>query len=477
MAGQKAAAQGRGSRKCLRVGGMLRAIWPVLMLSALPVLAEGSGGTKVPPRLVFNLSTGLNWSDNPDLSNPATGAGGRFDTGVGLAFNSATRTSSLALTLDGVLRAGGQGTAGSNGFKNPGVKLEYKIDTGNTRLGLSLTDRRAPVSLSAPATLPDGSVLSSDLVAVTGTVTTEQLGFRIETGITRPLALSLSGNYNGRTYSDTAATSVYDSHARSLQAGMDWRIDSLDTLSLTGAASATDYANASATRQRNRSLGLGYTRKLRPDLTLTTSLSEGTSTSNAFGIVAERSSGLSGSIGLTQDLPNGTASVTLDSKRDALGTRQSLSFGRALTLPTGRLDASLGLSARAGESPQAVGSLRWERTLPTDTFSVNLSRQVTLNADTVDQVSTVLGLTWAHRINDLSRLNLSFNLAETGGAGGGVVNGASRKTFTSTWSHDLVQDWQVSAGYTYRMLDQASTNPARSGTVFLTLNRKITLLP
>ncbi|MGV8988702.1 MAG: hypothetical protein ACOH2H_20755 [Cypionkella sp.] len=463
--------------------GLRGLVLPVLFATALPVLADpttgaGQGGTPPPPRLVFNLSSGLTYDDNPDLTKPASGAGSYLDTRLGLALNQTTRLSSFSLSLDGLLRAGGGGGGtASDGVREPAVKLGYKADTGNTQISLDLGDQRSAVDLFEPSTLPDGTLSATDLVAATGTVTHQQVGFSIKTGIEQPLSFDLSGNYDARLYSDTTSTSVYDSHVRSGAAGAHWRIDPISTLSLTAAASSTDYANTTATRQRSHDVSLGYDRELRPDLTLQVSLGQSTATANAAGVTAYRSSGVIGSLGLTQKQADGTMSVTLASSRDALGTRTQLNFGRSLVLPTGSLSVTAGVSGRDAAATQVVGNLAYARIMPVDTFNLNLSRQIGLNSSNVDQASTVLGMSWQHKVNTVSSLGLSLSLSATGGAGGGTVDGAARGTLGATWSRDLARDWKLSAGYKFRSLDQSSAANVVSNSVFLTISRKLTLLP
>jgi hypothetical protein len=454
--------------------------------------AQGQGAAVPPPEprtpfLVFNLSAGLTYDDNPDLTRPANGAGGRLDTGFGLALNRKTALSTLNLSLDGALRFGagkgtGQGAGGQNGLRDPALKLGYKADTGNSRVSLDLTDARSAVDLFEPGTLPDGTLSATDLVAATGTVTHQQTSLGFETGIRQSLGFDLSGQYDGRAYSDTTSTSVYDSHLRSGEAGLHWRIDPANTLSLTAHASGTDYSNLTATRQRSHDLSLSFDRLLRPDLTLQASLGQGQASSSTLGVVTERSSGLIGSLGLTQKQAGGSASVTLGVSRDALGTRNQLSFGRSLTLPTGTLAATAGVSARSGGKAQFIGSLAYAQTLALDSFNVSLSRQTGLSSTTTDQTSTVLGLDWQHKVTETSRLGLSANISSISGTG---VAGSSRQTLSASWSWDLVADWQLKAGYQYRALDSTTTaggagssaGKVTSNSVFLTLSRKLTLLP
>ena len=505
-------------------------VWPLLLAAALPVLADPATGVSqktnpnssrnsgqtmapytvadgalldnygldstgqnrpakpkaaaiaVPPLLVFNLSSGLTFDTNPNLTSPASGGGGQFDIGLGLVLNKSTRISTFTLEANGLVKVGNQGgstkTANNGGLPKPSVKLTYGVNTGNTKANLVLGVDISPVDLFQPTTLPNGSLVSTDLTATTGTVTHQDVAFTFNTGIERPLGFDLAGNYDGRLYSNTTSTSVYDSNVRSGSAGLHWRIDGLNTVRLTANASGSNYANATATTQQEQDLSLGYTRLLRPDLTLEASLGHSNASATENGVTTNSSSGYVGSLGIVQKQAVGSASATLDTTRDALGPRTELSFGRSLELRGGSFSAIVGVSARPGEPGQIVGSLDYTHlVLPSDTINLNLSRQIGLNSANLDQASNFLGLNWSHKINEVSSVSLALKLAGTTGVDGNGVDNASRQTLSATWSHDLTKDWQMSAGYQFRSFDSSTAAKVVSNSVFLTVNRKLVLLP
>ena len=446
-----------------------------LLLVACTGAAIGAGqdAAPMPPRLAFTLSSGLTYDDNANLTRPASGRGSVLDNRFGLQLNEVTRQQTISFSLDGLWRLGN----GSAGLQQPALKLGYTLNTGNTRISLNLGSERVPVNVFEPATLPDGTLSATDLVAATGMVTQQSAGVRLETGLSGPVGFDLASTYDGRIYSDTTSTAVYDSRVRSASAGLHWRMDRATTVSLQASASATDYAKTIPTRARSHAVTLGFERALRPDLTLQTSLTQSSATAATGGVTTSRSTGPGGSLGLAFRDARGTASVTLTSQRDALGLRNQLEFGRSLTLADGSFAVTAGVSARGTNAAQVVGSLAYVRHLQADTIDLNLSRQIGLSSSTTDQASTVLALDWQHPINQFSRLGLSVNLSATSAAGSGSADRASRRTLEASWSHDLAQDWQFSAGYQYRALDQSTTGRVTSNQVFLTVSRKLILLP
>ncbi|MEO8242358.1 MAG: hypothetical protein ABI832_08585 [bacterium] len=445
-----------------------------LCLTSSGVPAQQAGDAAVPPRLTFNLGSSLTYDDNPDLSVTGSGPLTSLDTRLGLDLNTATPGQSLQFGLNGLGRVtSGDGLV----FRDPSANLAYTLDGANSRLSVTALYQQSPVDLFEPVVASDGSVTPTDILATSGKITTSSAGFSFETGLQGPLGFDLSGNYSGRAYSDTSDPSVYDSTSEDLTAAVHLRMATGGDLSLTASASQTDYQNATQTLRNGSDLSLGYSQDLRPGLALQASLGESRTTTRESGSADSTSTGAIGSLGLDADLVNGQASVQLSSTRDAVGARQSLSFGRSLELPTGNLDATFGLSGRRGEGSQLIGTLSYSYTLPTDNFGVNLSRQVVLNADNLDVANTVLGVTYQHQINDVSSLGLSVNLLATGGGGSPGVDDALRQSFSTTYTRDLTADWQLATGYQFRSLDQSSVGTAQSNSVFLTISRKFTLRP
>jgi hypothetical protein len=444
----------------------------VLCLGAPVVLAQTTGDP-APPRLTFEVSSSLSHDDNPDLDPAGSEALTTLDNRFGLHLNTATRVQSLAFSLEGLARIGSDDALT---LRDPSAELAYQLEGANSRLSFTGLYRESPVDVFEPVIGPDGSVSPTDVLASTGRITTRTAGFSFETGLQAPLGFDLSGNYSARAYSDTTDPDVFDSTTSSLQAAAHLRLAAGDTLSLTARSTASDYENATETERRGTEFSLGYDRDLRPGLSLQASLGQSDNTTRMLGVVTDQSNGLTGSLGLEQALPNGTASVTLSSARDSQGARQTLSFGRSMALPLGTLAATAGISARSGEAAALVGSLTYAHNLPADSFTVSLSREVTLNADDADVANTALELSYSHKINDVSDFGLSLDFLATSSAGSGTVEEATRQTLSATYSHDLTADWRLTAGYELRSLDRSSTAAASSNSVFLTVSRNFTLL-
>lgn len=447
-------------------GGLV--VWAGLALLAAPALTQD-----LPPRLVLNLGSSLTYDDNPDLSPAGSDPRLAFDTTLGLTLNSTTRDQSFALGLTGLARLDSAGLD----LRDPAATLAYGRTGADSRLSVNLAYRQSDVDLFEPLSEAEGG-LAGDGLATTGTVTSQSARLSFATGLKAPLGLDLAANVSARDYSETTDPDVFDSTSQSLTLGVHLRLPAAGReISLTASRSASDYDDIFQTSRTGSTLSLSLSQSLRPDLTLQATLGQGDAASRIFGVVTSQSSGLTGSLGLQATLANGTAGVSLDLARDAVGPRQTLNLTRSLDLPKGTLAAELGLTSRAGQEGQIVGRLSYGIDLPTDSFTVSLSRAVALNTSNQDVANTRLGVDYQHDITAQSRLGLSFDLADTGSGGSAGVAGSLRQTVTASYAQDLAADWQLTAGYTFRSLDTSTADRASGNSVFLTISRKFTLRP
>lgn len=456
-------------------GQRLRHIFRLTMATGLALgVATGARAQDLPPRLVFDLGSRLSLDDNPAFAAGGSDAQARLDTNLGLTLNSVTRDQNFLLALTGLMRLDDEGLA----FRDPSVRLSYGREAANSRLSVSGVLSQSPVDLFEPLVSADGGVITTDILATTGTVTSRNADLSFATGLQAPLGFDLAASVAERDYSDTSDPAVFDNSSRSLSLGVQLRQPSAGReISLTLRGSTADFDNLTNTTREGRSLSFGYAQDLRPELRLRASLGQTASDSRQDGLPDISSQGATGSLGLEAGLANGSASVTLASARDVLGSHRTLQFSRSLDLPDGTLAATLGLSSRPGEAGQLVANLSYAQGLGGGSISVGLSREIALNADNQDVANTVLDVNYEHDINDRSRLGLSLNLLGTGSGGSAGVTEALRQSFSASYSRDLIGDWQVTAGYQVRSLDLSTADEARSNTVFLTVSRKFTLRP
>ena len=444
------------------------------LLAGVIGLAGPATAQDTPPRLAFDLGSSLAYDDNPGLAAAGSAGRLRFDASLGLNLNTTTRDQSFSLGLNGLARLLPGDEAG---LADPSLTLAYARQGANSTLSVQGSLQQSEVDLFQPLIAADGTVSSTDILVTTGNITSRAATLTFATGLQAPLGFDLAATLNDRLYSDTSDPDVHDSSSQSLQAGVHLRLpDAGREISLNASLGASDFDNATQTRRDTRSLGFGLAQTLRPGVTVQASLGQTTVTSEQIGVADSTSAGVTGQVGLDLVLARGTASVALSSDRDALGSRQSLRFSRALQLPNGTFSGDLGLNARGGvQGGELIGNLSYAQKLATGSVALTLSRQVALNAEDQDVANTTLGLSYQHQINDLSSLGLSVSVLGTGGGPG--VTEALRQTLSVSYSRDLTADWQVTTGYQFRSLAPSGADKTAANSIYVAISRKFVLRP
>ncbi|MEM6373358.1 MAG: hypothetical protein AAF727_11340, partial [Pseudomonadota bacterium] len=110
-------------------------------------------------------------------------------------------------------------------------------------------------------------------------------------------------------------------------------------------------------------------------------------------------------------------------------------------------------------------------------LSASLSRGISVNDDADVQVTTTGTLGLTYDVTDLSLLSFDLGYTDITDAGSGGVTDRARGNVRIAYSHELAQDWRLTAGYERRYLTEAGSGDAWDNAVFLTLNRTFTILP
>lgn len=454
--------------------GALALLVPALVLAQS---APTPGTSTPPPRLVFQLGTTLSSHSNYDLSTTARHAT-TLDGNFGLTYTTVTRLSSFRLNVAGLLRASSDGSLTGTGFRQPSAELAWSRVTPDAKFSLGARYTRTRTSdTTSYYLLPDGS-LSPDPLVSSGTVSVASTSLSFETGLRAPVGFALTGNAMNRHYNGAVGTDAYDSRTRRSTATMKLRPGQTIEYSLGLSYSHESDDNILQTRRRSTGIFAGMQRST-DGLTLDTQLGYQRSVTDQIAPFGTQvSTGLYGSVGLTRDLPTGNIAATLDSARDNIGLRNTLSIGILRKTRDGsQLSAKVGLAARPRSNAQVVGNLTYAGKLPDASYSLAFDRSVSLNANNVDVAYTRLTAGYTHKISQISSLGLDLSVSRVSGAGYGTYGPAtSRQSLALSFNRDLTADWQLSAGLKH-LHQSSSSGPATDNSAFLTIKRSFTLLP
>jgi hypothetical protein len=195
------------------------------------------------------------------------------------------------------------------------------------------------------------------------------------------------------------------------------------------------------------------------------------------GLVTTRRSndGLTANLGLTRELVNGSLGLSLGQSLSINGTRTDLTVSRALELPTGALDVTLGATRSPGGSSTWIGSLGYNHDLPRGSINASLNRSGGTTSADEDVTTTRARLGWSHELTPATGIDVSIDYLSVDSEVVGNDRSRTRMRLAYTW--DLAQDWQFSGGYTRVNSRREGTSPAESNALFLSLQRSLTFAP
>ena len=395
------------------------------------------------PRLTFGLSQTFDFNDNLDLDVNSKGNSTQSLTGLSFGLTNENEISSLEFFAGTALRI----------LDGPDQEKDIEVDLDGTRVGLAYDRAVETATLSVDGlytmdqidttlTLADfgpGAEVPQDLGDLSGTGMRRYYSLGVTLGLATddPVSYELSAGANGLDYTDTSDPNLFGNQRTDLGAAMLMQLSPV----LVGR------------------VGLGY----------------GTYSSDNPATAGNHNTSLD--IGLTRELPNGTAGLLIfgSDYSDDGDSRAGFSLTRAMDLPAGGLAAAIGATQLEGQNPELTGRVAWNQDLPAGGLDLSATRDVQNNADDNPQYVTGVRFGYFHELSPLSQLGLDIGYAQTDNAlQPGTTDAAS---FSAIYSRDLTEDWALDMGYTYRQRDEDQGGMARSNAVFLGLRRAWELRP
>ncbi len=444
--------------------------------------------SKVPTRTLRNtgglqidlgVSSSLSFDDNFRLSNSSSGTTTVWDNQLSFGLSNITPTQNLLLTATGVLRYSQIPGRSIRGFEDPNVRLNYTLNSLDSRLTLDARYRHADREFLNPFQVEQEEQALGQLIGGGGTVTWTGAGLNYVTGLTAPLGFQLGVRHDEQTY-DARAQAVnpllFDRRTDSANATVTMKVSPV--MQLRGSVGITDYdANDVPNTQRQTlDYSVGAVMDINPVLQLNAQVGYTDVTTDTNTGRATRS-GATNAIALTQTLPNGTVYGNLASTVNQNGTRTTLTFGRDLKLLTGTFSGQVGVTHTPAGNDRVSGNLAYTRNMNSSDITVTAARAVSTNGASQDILNTRLSVAYNYVISNSSSMNLSLNWGRSEAADNiASFNTTDRTTFRAAYSHALTQDWNLTGGYQLRRRSN-TTGDAQSNSVFLTLDRTFSYRP
>lgn len=456
----------------------------VLLLGAGPMIAQQvnspeDGG----PVLTFGIRSTLSATDNYNLDPNNSESTELFDNRLSFGYHNRRANDVLSLDLSGVLRAN-EPPGGSRVFDNQRARLGYDRQGVNSALSVGADYSLASVDALDPFDddrfFDDDPLDETDLTEDRGEREQISTRFSFETGLNDPVGFVLDGRYREQTFSGTSDPDLFDTEIFNVSATTRF---TLSPVTETRVVLRYDDYSADDVLQTDRqtsSVNLGLTQALSQVDTLDVSLGfqEIETDETIFGVRrTDTDTGLIGSLELTRDLTRGTISTSFDLRESENGRTATWLVSRAMLLPRGAIEVSLGATSDVDDTIRPVGSLNFIHEMKRSTLTASIERQVTTSSRSNELRTTRASLGYSYEINSLSDLEFSANFAELAQAGGPAVTDTIRADLRAAYFRDLTEDWRLSTGYEYRVRDEEGIGSATSNRVFLTLEREFAIRP
>ena len=419
----------------------------------------------------FDVTQRLEYSDNPDLNvNGDADFYGRTLLNFGL--NSDTKVQAFALNLGTEIEEFRDDNSNNFDPRNYFGTLRYDRNTRNARFGLRGEYRDTDVDgdITEEEFDQDGNVINQ----TEGTRKFYSIGVEGAVGREAPIGANFAWRYSEVKYS---GTDLEDNSTNDFRGQADFRIDPRITANLT--TKYIDYdAKEGGVDRKTTGAGAGVVLEVSP--ILTTSISLSYDKIKRSGGETGTDKGITGSINVTRDMPNGSLGLRFESDvaSNDNSRRSFLSVNRNMELPRGTLDFSLGVTGAGsviGLDP--LVNVNYTHIRPTQQISIGLSQRVITDTDNEEQLNTSLGASFDQQINNVSSFGLNFSLFNRNDLGSNNTDDTRRIEIGVTYRHDLTRDWGLVGGYTHTRLKEDNSRNRNRNTIFVGLQRSFNWIP
>lgn len=392
---------------------------------------------------------------NLDLTAGGQALGSSYSTVLSYVGQSSTPT--LTFGYDAETEVAGE----TAGLPSGGLSVGYQGARTTVSFDARLDQQR--VSDLNYALNSNGSVVAYRGQGVREVTST---GLSFSSGQDTPVRFSFDVGRTEIGYRDTVSTDFYGSVSRSLTGAAIF-----DFTSMTSASAQFSYSdyvadNLLATQRQSRSIVFGLSQRIDAITSATLTVGE-TSLETGLGGVSVVSDGPSLSAGLVRERQTGEVGLEFSRDLTATGQRQSLELSAKREAQSNALSGSFGVTKGAAQRDW-IGALTYGAELPRQDVSLSLSRQVTVDDDNQDVLSTSLVGRLQHEFTQADHLNLSVGFSsfeET-------ASQTDRLDMTVSYDREMAQDVHVTAGLSYRFAAVTGEADGESQAVFLRISKE-----
>jgi hypothetical protein len=461
---------GTSISKIALIAALTGTIWPY---AASSQGVTGAGGLQVD----LGVKSSLKADDNFKLSTGGGGTSVFSDTALTFGISSLSQTQTLALTGGATLRFGSIPGRSLAGLEDPNVRLNYTLVSANSRLAFDARYRHVEREFLDPFQVEREEQAFGTLVGGGGTITTRSATLNLQTGLNDPIGYSLNLSKNDKVYANVVNPSLFDTRSEGYTGSVIFRPSGITQVTLNAGQTFFNADDNVKTDRVTTDLSVALQEDVNPSLRVNAQIGYTDVRTDRLGFVTNKS-GATGSISATQQVTNGDYSGSLAVTRNQNGGRTTLTLGRNLQLPNGTLGASVGVTKGDTGTTGTIARLSYTQQLKTSNYGISLDRTVTTNSQDQDVLDTRIAVNYGYEIDNLSRLDVTFDFGRSEDGGVGSVPTIQRANLKASYTRALTSDWNLQGGFLLRHIDDSSaSNSAQSNSIFLTIDRNFSFRP
>lgn len=407
----------------------------------------------------FEIGAGLRYDFNPEQDPGGTNTKLGLITSLDYRLGWETSTSRLGLKLGGDVNFGGQ----SNGLTDPNLLIDYAHTASRTRFNTQLSYVESDVSSVRYSEASDGRTI---VATGKGDVAQTRLGFGVEGGVDMPLSYKINAGYRDVRYSNVTAGSFDDNETLNGDVQVAARLSPMTTVFLDGAHETYTEDDADNTRRESQTARISVAQRI--DRITVARASLGYKSVALTSLAGDQNSdGLTATLSVRRDHRGGQSVLRYNRDIQRNGTWQTLKLSRENNLKSGQFNWSLGVVDSAEGNMEFIGDLTYRMETKRDLMAFSLERKLGVSGDAEEQLSHRASFFVDHALDD--KASIEFNLSATAlSAPSGDDTALDARI---AYQRDLDRNLGLETGMRFRVVDDAGTDRAVSGSVFLTLSR------
>ena len=434
------------------------ALWLGAFAFAHPAAAQDTGGLQTD----FNLTTGINASDNPDFVEDDSGTSELRGT-ADLTFSVSSVTKQDQLRFDtGLQLETGQD---NDIVTDPFLQLSYGREGANATFSAAANLR---ITDASSTFINTDSFDNQSLIVDTGERQAIGLQTALDWGAAAPFGGTISLSHDRSRFVDTSNPDLFDSETTGLENSL--RFDINNQLS----------AYTDLTLQTRNTTGIGVDRdavslafgvRATPNdvLSWDTELSYQTidlSGGDPNNPTNETEEGVGLGFNATYLRPNGNIGLSVSSDIDGNGRRNAVSVSRSLTTKQANMTFSIGATQSEDLSEiEPVLGLDYTYQGRNAQLSANLSQSLTTNVDNDEALNTSASVNYTHTLSPRDQFLAGLTLARND-----VIdenNQEQRLTLDLSYTRNITENIGLTGQYTYQQSDDTQNNKTTANSIFI----------